>query len=54
MIVPWLTMGGADKFNLDLLQQLTGQGWEVVARNNSTVWNQIVSFVMCSKPAATS
>lgn len=29
MIVPWLTMGGADKFNLDLLQQLTQRGWEV-------------------------
>jgi hypothetical protein len=33
---------------------MTGHGWEVVARNNSTVWNQIVSFVRCSKPAATS
>ena len=32
----------------------TGHGWEVVARNNSTLWNQIVSFVRCSKPAATS
>jgi len=29
MVVPWLTMGGADKFNLDLLQQLTQRGWEV-------------------------
>jgi glycosyltransferase involved in cell wall biosynthesis len=29
MIVPWLTMGGADKFNLDLLAQLTQRGWEV-------------------------
>ncbi len=29
MIVPWLTTGGADKFNLDLLQQLAGQGWDV-------------------------
>ncbi len=29
MIVPWLTVGGADKFNLDLLQQLIKKGWEV-------------------------
>ncbi|MGD8451828.1 MAG: glycosyltransferase [Phycisphaerae bacterium] len=29
MIVPWLRYGGADKFNLDLLEQLTRQGWEV-------------------------
>lgn len=29
MLVPWLTFGGADKFNLDLLKQLTRQGWEV-------------------------
>ncbi len=28
MIVPWLTMGGADKFNLDLVQQVTQRGWE--------------------------
>lgn len=29
MIVPWIVMGGADKFNLDLLEQLTQRGWEV-------------------------
>ena len=29
MILPWLTMGGADKFNLDLLEQLTRRGWQV-------------------------
>ena len=29
MVVPWLAMGGADKFNLDLLNLLTQQGWEV-------------------------
>ena len=29
MIVPWMAMGGADKFNLDLLEQLTQRGWEV-------------------------
>jgi glycosyltransferase involved in cell wall biosynthesis/GT2 family glycosyltransferase len=29
IIVPWLAMGGADKFTLDLLQQLTQRGWEV-------------------------
>ncbi len=29
LLVPWLTMGGADKFNLDMLGQLTQRGWEV-------------------------
>lgn len=29
LIVPWLTFGGADKFNLDLVEQLRGRGWEV-------------------------
>jgi len=29
LILPWMTLGGADKFNLDLLEQLTGRGWEV-------------------------
>jgi glycosyltransferase involved in cell wall biosynthesis len=29
MIVPWLTTGGSDKFNLDLVRQLNARGWEV-------------------------
>ena len=29
LIVPWLTLGGSDKFNLDLLGQLVQRGWEV-------------------------
>jgi glycosyltransferase involved in cell wall biosynthesis/predicted O-methyltransferase YrrM/Tfp pilus assembly protein PilF len=29
LILPWMTMGGADKFNLDLVEQLTERGWEV-------------------------
>ena len=29
LIVPWLAMGGSDKFNLDLLGQLVRRGWEV-------------------------
>jgi glycosyltransferase involved in cell wall biosynthesis/predicted NUDIX family NTP pyrophosphohydrolase len=29
LIVPWLQMGGADKFNLDLLEQLCQRDWEV-------------------------
>ena len=29
LIVPWLALGGADKFNLDLLAQLVQRGWEV-------------------------
>lgn len=29
LILPWLSMGGADKFNLDVIQQLTQQNWNV-------------------------
>ncbi|OLD57869.1 MAG: hypothetical protein AUI54_01070 [Acidobacteria bacterium 13_1_40CM_2_56_5] len=29
MILPWMTMGGADKFNLDLISQLKTLGWEI-------------------------
>lgn len=29
LLLPWLTMGGADKFNLDMLEQLARRGWEV-------------------------
>lgn len=29
MVLPWLSIGGADKFNLDLLDQLIRNGWEV-------------------------
>lgn len=29
LVAPWLTTGGADKFNLDLVRQLTARGWEV-------------------------
>ncbi|MGE0683167.1 MAG: glycosyltransferase [Candidatus Binatia bacterium] len=29
MVVPWLTFGGADKFNLDFVEQLSQRGWEV-------------------------
>lgn len=28
-VFPWLTVGGADKFNLDVLQQLGQAGWEI-------------------------
>lgn len=29
LIFPWMTMGGADKFNLDVTEQLVQRGWEV-------------------------
>lgn len=29
LIVPWTAVGGADKFNLDLVEQLGRRGWEV-------------------------
>ena len=29
VILPWLAMGGADKFNLELVEHLTGRGYQV-------------------------
>lgn len=29
MVIPWMIMGGADKFNIDLVEQLHSSGWEV-------------------------
>ncbi len=29
MIVPWLTVGGVEKFNLDILRELSTRGWAV-------------------------
>jgi glycosyltransferase involved in cell wall biosynthesis len=29
MLVPWLAMGGADKFNLDVIRLLSARGWRV-------------------------
>ena len=29
LVVPWLRLGGADKFNLDLTEQLLACGWQV-------------------------
>ncbi len=29
VVVPWLTMGGADKFNIRMIEQLRSRGWEV-------------------------
>src|SRR5262249_332493 len=28
LILPWLCLGGVDKFNLDLLAELSSRGWE--------------------------
>lgn len=36
MVVPWLTLGGADKFNLDLVGQLAGRGWKVTVATTLT------------------
>lgn len=35
MIVPWLRMGGADRFNLDLARFLAGAGWGVTIATTS-------------------
>jgi glycosyltransferase involved in cell wall biosynthesis len=29
LLIPWMTCGGADKFNLDVVEQFTRRGWEV-------------------------
>lgn len=29
LLLPWLAMGGSDKFNLDLVRRLTPLGWEI-------------------------
>ncbi|MGE0825146.1 MAG: glycosyltransferase [Candidatus Binatia bacterium] len=29
LLIPWLAIGGADKFNLDVVEQYTQRGWEV-------------------------
>ena len=29
MLLPWLALGGADKFNLDLIREVRRRGWEV-------------------------
>lgn len=29
LIAPWMVVGGADKFNLDLIEGLRGAGWEI-------------------------
>jgi glycosyltransferase involved in cell wall biosynthesis len=29
MVIPWMTLGGADRFNLDLVRLLTARGWEI-------------------------
>ncbi len=49
MIVPWMTMGGADKFNLDLIERLTGRGWEVsVATTLSGAHAWLPLFARCT------
>jgi glycosyltransferase involved in cell wall biosynthesis len=29
LVIPWLAMGGSDRFNLDFLDEITKRGWEV-------------------------
>ncbi len=38
LVAPWLAMGGADKFNLDLIAQLTARGYECTVV--TTAWNE--------------
>ncbi len=49
LIVPWLAMGGADKFNLDLLGQLVRRGWEVtIATTLSGMHPWLAQFARCT------
>jgi glycosyltransferase involved in cell wall biosynthesis len=44
MVLPWLAMGGADKFNLDVVEQLTARGWQVTiltTRPNDHAWHGV-------------
>ena len=36
MIVPWCAMGGSDKFNLDVVENLQGRNWEVTVATTSS------------------
>ncbi len=38
LVAPWLAMGGADKFNLDLIAQLTARGYECTVV--TTAWSE--------------
>ena len=49
LIVPWLALGGADKFNLDLLTQLVQRGWEVtIATTLSGAHPWLAQFARCT------
>ena len=49
LLVPWLAMGGADKFNLDLLTQLTQRGWHAcVATTLSSDHPWLPRFAKCT------
>lgn len=36
MLVPWMSLGGADKFNMDLISQLQGRGWQITVASTLT------------------
>lgn len=38
-LLPWLNLGGADKFNLDLCKQLTQRGWEISIATTVPHWD---------------
>ena len=43
MIIPWMTMGGADKFNLDLISKLDKEKYEITiitTQPNENAWRQ--------------
>ncbi|MCB9885302.1 MAG: glycosyltransferase [Planctomycetes bacterium] len=49
LIVPWMTMGGSDKFALDLVRQLGARGWEVtIATTREGDNNWLHEFARCT------
>ena len=49
LLVPWVTMGGVDKFHLDMLAQLTQRGWEItVATTESGEHDWLPRFADCT------
>lgn len=50
LLIPWMTCGGADKFNLDLLEQLTERGWEISIATTLSGDNAWYARFACSTP----
>ncbi|HEX2981549.1 MAG TPA: glycosyltransferase [Anaerolineaceae bacterium] len=43
LVAPWMVIGGAEKFNLDLIDQLNQRGWEVTVATTAPSDNPMIS-----------